>query len=102
MKTLSMFLVLGATFAVAMGGCSSDGHDHDHADGGDAGEHHHEEAPASCEAFHELCEELGEGNAAAKECVDFVHEEGVTEAACAAKKDACIKACTSADGGTQG
>lgn len=68
--------------------CSDDDHDH-----GDDAEHEHEEIPASCEEFHDDCVKISETNAKAKECDEFSHAEGRTEAECAAKKDECIAAC---------
>jgi hypothetical protein len=49
--------------------------------------------PASCEAFHDDCVKLVKTSPKAKECDDLSHQEGVTEAQCAAKKNECVQAC---------
>jgi len=71
---------------VAVGACSDD-HDHDHDHDGEGA------FPPSCEAFHDACVKVMQSNAKAKECDDFAHAEGRTEAECAAKKDECVAAC---------
>jgi hypothetical protein len=63
----------------------SDDHDHDHD--GD------EKFPPSCEAFHEACVKVMQSRPKAKECDDFIHAAGRTEAECATKKDECVAAC---------
>ncbi|MBX3232590.1 MAG: hypothetical protein KF837_35010 [Labilithrix sp.] len=79
-------VVLAASGAVTA--CSDDDHDHDDHDH-DA----HGSTPESCEAFHDACAAKSSSNPKAKECDDFVHVAGRTEADCAAKKDECVAAC---------
>lgn len=86
-RSLVVGLIALGLLAAPLYACSDDDHDHDHEG------HSDENLPASCEAFHEKCVALSETNTKAKECDDFVHVEGRTEAECAAKKDECVAAC---------
>jgi hypothetical protein len=95
-RSFVRLFILGVAVAAPLTACDDD-HDHDHDDGA-AGEHGHDEMPASCEAFHDDCVRVMQTNAKAAECDEFSHGEGRTEEECATKKDECVAAC--ADAGT--
>lgn len=88
--SLTVGLLILGLLGAPLYACADD-HDHDHDHRGE--EHSHDEAPPSCEAFHEDCVKAMKSNAKAAECDEFVHAEGRTEEQCAAKKDECVAAC---------
>lgn len=50
-------------------------------------------ARPSCEAIDEACDPHEDEGGLAKECHDLAESKATTEATCASRKDACLKAC---------
>jgi hypothetical protein len=87
MRRLAFALV--SVLALACGGSTKDA---EHA----SSDHTHSAASSarpSCEAIDEACDPHEDEGGLAKECHDLAESKATTEATCASRKDACLKAC---------
>ncbi len=64
----------------------------------DDDDHAHETTYPSCEAISEACHPFDLGQGPAHDCHELAHG-ATSDATCAARKDACLKTCSPADGG---
>lgn len=85
----------GAILLVLVAACSSD--DEPKKSASITG---HTSPHASCQAIIDACHAKDVGDGPVHDCHDVASASSASEASCGAKKDECVRTCTSRDAGT--